>query len=243
MTAPSPFPPLSINTKRPILRDRKRGFTLIELLVVIAIIGILAGIAFPVFQRARRAADRAATTNSLRQIGTAINLYANDYNGRLPGPLWTYNFSWYHTGDTATLGYQLWSYLNIPQPTAKKKVASILTNPANTRYRQDADSPVYGLRDSVPDAANPAEAGYPEVKKIFGQRSGYDPDDPDKQPKNLSLLADYPLSRVWMMRDIDQKNVSTSQSRWPELPPDPVLGNVRMTLFFDWHVAPVSVIP
>jgi prepilin-type N-terminal cleavage/methylation domain-containing protein len=219
------------------------GFTLIELLVVIAIIGILAGIAFPVFQRVRRAADRAATTNSLRQIGTAIQLHTNDHKGTLPGPLWTYNFPWYQTGDNGTLGYHLWSYLNIPQPTAQKKVAAILTNPANTRYRQHADSPVYGLRDTIPDPNNPVEANYPRLTKVFGQKSGYDPDDPVKQPKNLSQLADYPLSRIQAMCDVDQKNVSSSQSRWPQLPPEPVLGNVRMALFFDWHVAAIPVGP
>jgi prepilin-type processing-associated H-X9-DG protein len=45
------------------------------------------------------------------------------------------------------------------------------------------------------------------------------------------------------MRDVDQKNVSSSQSIWPQLPPEPVLGNVRMALFFDWHVAPIPVTP
>ncbi|RRJ97043.1 prepilin-type N-terminal cleavage/methylation domain-containing protein [Opitutaceae bacterium TAV4] len=240
---PSPLSSSSV-TRQPLhapLFSEKQGFTLIELLVVIAIIGILAGIAFPVFQRARRAADRAATTNSLRQIGSAIQLYTNDYKGRLPGPLWTYNFSWYSTGDNGTLGYHLWSYLNIPQPTAKEKVATILTNPANTRYRQDSQSPVYGLRDTIPDTSNPVEASYPTLAKVFGQKSGYDPIDPAKQPKNLSQLADYPLSRIKAIWDVDQKNVSSSQSRWPQLPPEPVLGNIRMALFFDWHVAPLPV--
>lgn len=223
--------------------SRRRGFTLIELLVVIAIIGILAGIAFPVFQRARRAADRAVTTNSLRQIGTAIQLYTDDSRGRLPGPFWTYNFSWYSTSNSGTLGYRLWSYLNIPQPTSKVKEAAILANPANTRYRQDPESPVYGLRDTIPETNNPVEANYPRLTKIFGQQSGYDPDNLAHQPKNLSQLADYPLSRIWAMCDVDQKNVSQSQSRWSQLPPEPVLGNIRMALFFDWHVAAVPVNP
>ena len=62
----------------------KRGFTLIELLVVIAIIAILASILFPVFSRAREQARKASCAAHLRQIGLAIQMYAQDYDGLLP---------------------------------------------------------------------------------------------------------------------------------------------------------------
>jgi prepilin-type N-terminal cleavage/methylation domain-containing protein len=62
----------------------RRGFTLIELLVVIAIIAILAAILFPVFARAREQARKTTCLNNLRQIGTAILMYAQDYDERLP---------------------------------------------------------------------------------------------------------------------------------------------------------------
>lgn len=64
-------------------RDHK-GFTLIELLVVIAIIAILAAILFPVFARARRAAQRTSCLNNLKQIGTAVNMYSTDWDDRYP---------------------------------------------------------------------------------------------------------------------------------------------------------------
>jgi prepilin-type N-terminal cleavage/methylation domain-containing protein len=59
----------------------RRGFTLIELLVVIAIIAILAAILFPVFAKARDRARRAACVSNLKQIGTAIVMYGDDYDG------------------------------------------------------------------------------------------------------------------------------------------------------------------
>jgi prepilin-type N-terminal cleavage/methylation domain-containing protein/prepilin-type processing-associated H-X9-DG protein len=63
---------------------RTPGFTLIELLVVIAIIAILAAILFPVFAQARAKARQAACLSNLKQLGTAIQMYAQDYDEILP---------------------------------------------------------------------------------------------------------------------------------------------------------------
>jgi prepilin-type N-terminal cleavage/methylation domain-containing protein/prepilin-type processing-associated H-X9-DG protein len=63
---------------------RRSGFTLIELLVVIAIIAILAAILFPVFARARGKARQAACLSNLKQLGLAVDMYAQDYDEMLP---------------------------------------------------------------------------------------------------------------------------------------------------------------
>ncbi len=63
---------------------RRTGFTLIELLVVIAIIAILAAILFPVFAKAREKARQASCNSNLKQIGTAAQMYAQDYDERFP---------------------------------------------------------------------------------------------------------------------------------------------------------------
>lgn len=63
---------------------KQRGFTLIELLVVIAIIAILAAILFPVFAQARRAALASHCQSNLKQIGTSLNMYTQDYEETYP---------------------------------------------------------------------------------------------------------------------------------------------------------------
>lgn len=63
---------------------RRRAFTLIELLVVIAIIAILAAILFPVFARAREAARKSTCISNLKQMGTAVMMYVQDYDEVYP---------------------------------------------------------------------------------------------------------------------------------------------------------------
>jgi prepilin-type N-terminal cleavage/methylation domain-containing protein/prepilin-type processing-associated H-X9-DG protein len=63
---------------------RKRGFTLIELLIVMLIISVLAAILFPVFAAAREKARQTSCLSNVKQLGQALQLYAQDWHGSLP---------------------------------------------------------------------------------------------------------------------------------------------------------------
>jgi prepilin-type N-terminal cleavage/methylation domain-containing protein/prepilin-type processing-associated H-X9-DG protein len=63
---------------------KRYGFTLIELLVVVAIISILAAILMPALSAARHKARMATCMNNLRQIGLAMRMYIEDWDGYVP---------------------------------------------------------------------------------------------------------------------------------------------------------------
>lgn len=62
----------------------RAAFTLVELLVVIGIVALLAGLAYPVYQRVSQGGKSAACISNLRQLGAGLNAYLNDHEMRMP---------------------------------------------------------------------------------------------------------------------------------------------------------------
>jgi len=82
------------------------GFTLIELLVVIAIIAILAAILFPVFAKAREKARQVTCLSNLKQLGTSMMMYTQDYDEHYPVG---------HNGEGEGWAGQLYTYVKSTQ--------------------------------------------------------------------------------------------------------------------------------
>lgn len=69
----------------------KGGFTFIEIAMVVLLIGLLAAIAFPAFQKARRKTSVIAVANDIKKFGDAFDLYSMERGGypddcHLPAP-------------------------------------------------------------------------------------------------------------------------------------------------------------
>jgi prepilin-type N-terminal cleavage/methylation domain-containing protein len=110
----------------------KIGFTLIELLVVIAIIAILAAILFPVFAQAREQARKASCLSNCKQLGLAMQIYAQDYDDMLPG--------WDNPGGTSLASQWGWA-IEVPLLDAYVKSPNVWTCPSGPKTAAFQEGP------------------------------------------------------------------------------------------------------
>lgn len=92
-------------------RPNKDGFTLIELLVVVAIIGVLVAMLLPAMNMARRHAKDMACQFNLRQLGLAVNMYADEWDEWIPPVPRSIANGWNTDINNAAWVPRLWPYV------------------------------------------------------------------------------------------------------------------------------------
>jgi len=76
-----------IGRRKYVSGEAARGFTLVELLVVVVVLGVLAGIALPVFTTSTEDSKRSSLEQDLAIMNKAIELYQAEHGGAYPGTL------------------------------------------------------------------------------------------------------------------------------------------------------------
>ena len=142
------------------------AFTLIELLVVITIIGILAGIALPVFNSVQIKGAQTKALAQAKQIGLALKLFASDNDGSYPGKGTPATFAADPTTSNDAFACLFPQYLQNEQIFSNKLVfgSSIADNVIDNPYTGTRNKTlsgttkenVYAYMDNQTDSNNPS---------------------------------------------------------------------------------------
>jgi prepilin-type N-terminal cleavage/methylation domain-containing protein len=204
------------------------AFTLVELLVTIAILTILAALSLSAISLTRSTSDRTHAIANMRQIGSAIGLYASDKNGLFPGPLWPGQLAQLDPNRTGRLVRELAPYLGLETP-AKPMVIDLFVPPAYRRM-----TPTASLPTSRTFVMNMAVASGNATINPWGSLAANDGSGPLR-------LGSVPAN-AWGFSDADRQHPRVAGASWATNTPTEPIHKKRLAWFFNGSVSPVETV-
>ena len=204
----------------------RAGFTLIELLVTIAIVAILAALALTATSAARTQGDRAKAISNMRQIGSAIGLYAADKDSLLPGKLWPGQVAEFDPARAGRLVRELAPYLGLETP-AKPVFIDLFVPPAYRRM-----TPTASLPTSRTFVMNMAVASGNATINPWGSLAAND----GSVPLRLGSIP----ANAWGFSDADRQHPRVVGASWAANTPAQPIHKKRLAWFFNGSVSPVE---
>lgn len=149
---------------------QRKGFTLVELLVVIAIIGILIALLLPAVQAAREAARRSQCTNNLKQMGLAVQNFA-DIKKKFPDASHQVDFHGPGGLDDYGAGRDRWGYICVLLPFMEQTALydELIANHVGTGNRPWSGNAF--TRTQVAGILCPSDGGSQKTPNDFGRVS------------------------------------------------------------------------
>jgi len=212
-----------------LINQNQKGFTFVEMVALLLTVSVLGLTVLPALAKAHRKSLRARCVTNLRQIGAALEIYAQANHGYLPGPVFPAPQASYTDTSRQELAWFIAEDLGCPKPSRNTVTASNLLCPAYRPHGPEPGSPAV-LRSYVLNENISKEKGVrvPPLGSL---------DAPHLRPLTLSALATYgPPFSISAMTDADKGTINPTLPCWNEMPYRPVHGRTRSQLFFDGHV-------
>lgn len=164
--------------------SRGNAFTLIEMLIVIGIVIMLAAILFPVFARARESGYQASALSQCRQVGIALQLYADGSDGKfLPST---------NYGVASTDPSRLWTVGLLPYAKSKAVFSAPGTQGVFAEKWSDRSRATIGYSSATAlDPANGCKDGQANTDLCLAFTTSASLDKQDR-PAEIALLATTP---------------------------------------------------
>lgn len=185
--------------------SERRGFTLVELLVVIGIISVLIAILLPTLSRAREHGNSVKCLSNLKQIGAAIQMYANDNKGAVVP-------AWIDDAGAATAGMESYATLlfglkYLPAPdqhdfnAVESQGDSVFRCPSGTDKKHE-HNPGAGINNDPLSKTDDRNAWFWRRKSTM---------------LNSGMMADtwYGTNGIDRGNGANEKNYNLTQSIWP----------------------------